>query len=76
VYVWPAIVTVPVRAPPVFAATDTWTVPSPSPALPLVTVIHDGASDIAVHVQAGPAVTITETGPPPATTAVDVGAIP
>jgi hypothetical protein len=75
VYVWPAIVTVPVRAAPVFAATDNWTVPSPSPALPLVTATHDGVSDIAVQVQAGPALTITTAEPPPAGTAVDVGAI-
>ena len=75
VNVWAAIVTVPVRAAPVFAAADTATVPLPVPEPPLVIVIHDGASDIAVHVQAGPAVTITEAGPPPAATAVDVGAI-
>ena len=38
--VWPPIVTVPVRAPAVFAATFSVTVPLPLPLAPFVTVIH------------------------------------
>jgi hypothetical protein len=72
--VWPAIVTVPVRAAPVFAATDRATVPLPVPEPPLVTVIH-GTFGVAVHVQAGPVVTMVEAGPPPAGTDCDDGAM-
>jgi hypothetical protein len=74
VKVWPAIVTVPVRAAPAFGAADTATVPLPVPELPLVIVIH-GSFGVAVHGQAGPVVTAVEAGPPPAGTDCDAGAI-
>jgi hypothetical protein len=62
VKVCPAIVSVPVRAPPSFAATVKATVPLPClPVEPLVTVIHR-ALLTAVHVQ--PDVVVTFTGPP------------
>jgi hypothetical protein len=67
------IVTVPVRAPPVFTATETATVPLPVPD-PLVIVIH-GAFDVAVHAQAGPVVTMVEAGPPADGTDCDGGAM-
>ena len=60
VYVWPAIVAVPVRCAPVFAATVTPTAPLPEPVAPEVIVIH-GALLAAVHVQ--PAVVVTMTVP-------------
>ena len=46
----PAIVSVPVRAAPAFAATENDTAPSPVPAPPPVIVIH-AAFDVAVHPQ-------------------------
>jgi hypothetical protein len=55
----PAIVSVPVRAAPVFAATRYATAPLPAPDAPAVIVIH-AAFDVAVHAQvAGVAVTLT-----------------
>jgi hypothetical protein len=58
VNVWPAIVTVPALAAPVFAAMLMPTEPLPVPDAPAVTVIH-GAPLAAVHVQT--AVVVTET---------------
>jgi len=57
----PAIVSVPVRAPPVFAATVNVTVPLPVPLAPLAIVIQL-ALLLAVHVQ--PDCVVTVTGPP------------
>ena len=71
----PAIVTVPVRAPDVFAATVNPTLPLPLPFAPEVTEIHE-ALLVAVHVQ--PAAVVTATGdpaPPSAPIDCDVGAI-
>jgi len=59
VKVAPAIVSVPVRAAPEFAATEYPTVPLPEPLAPLVIVSHD-AFDAAVQEQPLPAVTETE----------------
>jgi hypothetical protein len=53
-----AIVIVPARAVPVFAATLKPTVPLPVPEAPLVTVIH-GAPLTAVHAHAAVVVTVT-----------------
>lgn len=53
-----AIVAVPVRAAPVFAATLKPTGPFPVPLAPDVMVIH-GAWLAAVHAQPAPAVTVT-----------------
>src|SRR6187551_1998962 len=76
VNVWPAMVIVPVRATPVFAATVKLTDPVPTPAAPAVTVIHDGALLTAVHAHVPPAVTAIAVPAPPAA-AIDwlVGAI-
>jgi hypothetical protein len=75
VNVWPAIVTVPVRATPVvFAATARTTVPLPVPEPPLVIVIHESFG-VAVHAQAAPVVTVVEAGPAAAGTDCDEGAI-
>ena len=71
VKVWPAIVSVPLRAAPVFAATEKLTVPLPFPDAPEVTVIQLSALT-AVHAQPVSAVTETDRVPPPATTVVDV----
>ena len=61
--VWPAIVTVPVRAlVEVLAATLTCTVPLPLPDVPEVTVIHE-ALLVAVHAQAVVPVTVIELPP-------------
>jgi len=60
VNVWPAMVAVPVRCGPVFAATLYPTAPFPDPAAPDVIVIQ-GALLAAVHVQ--PAVVVTFTVP-------------
>jgi hypothetical protein len=65
------MVTVPERAPPVFEATVSCTVPSPLP-LDTDTVIH-GAFDVAVHRQPPPVFTVTLTGPPPLATVCCVG---
>ena len=60
----PAIVTVPERAGPVFAAMLIPTVPLPVPVAPLATVTH-GTFDAAVHAHVGAdAVTAIEAGPP------------
>jgi hypothetical protein len=73
VNVSPAIVSVPVRAMPVFAATLYPTDPLPLPLLPEVTVSHE-ALLLAVHVQPLAVVTATERLlPPPATTDWVVG---
>ena len=50
------MVNVPVRAPPVFLATATVTVPLPTPVAPVVTIIHNA---LLVAVQAHPAVVVT-----------------
>ncbi len=71
---WPAIVTVPLRAAPVLAATLNPTVPLPVPVAPDVTVIH-AAFDVAVHPHAEPAVTATVPVPPLAPTDSLAGAI-
>jgi len=67
VNVWPAIVSVPLRASPLFAPTLNDTEPLPVPVAPLVTVIH-GAFDVALHEQLAPAVTATLPLPPVAST--------
>jgi hypothetical protein len=72
--VWPAIVSVPVRASPLFAAIVNATVPLPLPDAPLVIEIHE-AFDAAVHAQPLPAVTATEPLPPLASTDWLLGAI-
>ena len=59
VNVWPAIVTEPDRAAPVFAATLNPTEPFPLPEAPDVTVSHVGAVLTAVHEHPEPAVTAT-----------------
>ncbi len=61
----PAIVTVALRAAPVFGLTEKPTVPLPVPLAPLVIEIQ-GASLVAVHAQPAPAVTVTLPVPPPA----------
>jgi len=65
VTVCPAIVSVPVRAAPLFAATENVTVPLPLRLESLVTVIH-GALLTAVHVQPDVVVTVTGSPFPPA----------
>jgi hypothetical protein len=62
---FPAIVTVALRAAPVFALTEKLTVPSPVALAPLVIEIH-GTSSVAVHAQLAPAVTATLPVPPAA----------
>jgi hypothetical protein len=64
VNVWPAIVTVPVRSAPVFAAIASCTVPLPDPLPPEVMPIH-GAWLSALHEQPAAAVTPTDAVPPP-----------
>ena len=61
VNVWPAIVSVPLRAAPVLAATLNSTDPLPLPLAPEVMLIQDALVD-AVHVQ--PPVVDTDTGAP------------
>ena len=69
VTVWPAIVSVAVRAVAlVLAAALNVTVPEPVPLAPAVTVAH-AASLLAVHAQPLAAVTVTEPEPPVAATA-------
>jgi hypothetical protein len=58
VNVWPAMVTVPVRAAPLLAAMFMPTEPFPVPAAPAVTVIH-GTPLAAVHAHAAVVVTVT-----------------
>jgi hypothetical protein len=67
VNVWPPIVSVPVRAAPVFAAALNVTDPLPVPAAPAVIVIHV-ALLVAVHAHAACVVTATFPVPPPAAT--------
>lgn len=75
VNVWPAMVSVPLRAAPVFAATVNATLPAPVPDAPLVTD-SQGAFDPAVHAH-DPAdgVTATDPVPPVSATFCVVGAI-
>jgi hypothetical protein len=61
VNVSPAMVNVPVRSPPVFAATLNVTVPLPLPLEPVVTVIQLA---LLTAVQAQPDCVVTATGPP------------
>jgi hypothetical protein len=63
VNVWPAIVMVPVRAVPVFAATLYVTVPDPLPDAPPMIVIQP-ALLVAVQLHPVPAVTFTKLLPP------------
>ena len=58
VKVCPPMVSVPVRAAPVFAATEYPTEPLPEPLAPLVIVSH-AAFDVAVQAHPAPAVTLT-----------------
>ena len=75
VTVCPPIVSVPVRAAPVLAATPNDTVPLPVPDAPLVTVSH-AALAVAVHAHVPcEAVTVTEAGPPASATLWAAGAI-
>ena len=62
VKVWPAMVTVPVRCGPVFAATENCVAPAPLPLAPEVTVIQ---ASLLVAVQAQPVWAVTVTEPPP-----------
>jgi hypothetical protein len=70
VNVWPAMVMVPERAAPVFAATLYATVPLPVLLVPDVIVIHEALLD-AVQAHVDPALTATEPVPP----AADAGAV-
>ena len=72
--VWPAMVRVPERAPPVLAATLNVTEPFPLPLAPAVTVTHP-ASLLAVQAQPVPAETATVPVPPDAAIAALVGLI-
>ena len=75
VYVWPAMVAVPVRGVVmVLAATVRATVPLPLPLAPLVTVSHDAVL-AAVHAQPVGLVTATLAAWPAATALVDPGLI-
>jgi hypothetical protein len=68
----PAITTRPVRAAPPFGRTSKRTLPSPSPAAPLSTSIHD-ASLAAVQAHDATAPTATVTIAPAASTLAEVG---
>jgi hypothetical protein len=74
VNVWPAIVIVPERDPPLVEAAVNRTVPLPDPFAPDVTESHE-ALLVAIQSQPFPAVTATVPLPPPAATLVLVGAI-
>ena len=74
VNVWPAMVTVPERAPPVLAATLNATEPFPLPLAPEVTVTH-AALLLAVQAQPLPADTATVPVPPDAAIEELVGLI-
>jgi hypothetical protein len=63
VYVWPAIVTVPVRCGPLLAAMDKPTLPFPVPAAPELIAIH-AVFDVADQAQPIGAVTDTVVVPP------------
>jgi hypothetical protein len=73
VNVWPAIVSVPVRAGPEFAATLNETTPLPPPDAAPEIVIQSGLFDEAVHVQPAPAVIATDPVAPGESTFCDVG---
>ena len=68
------MVSVPVRAPPVLAATLSVTIPSPLPAAPPVMVIH-GTALVAVHAHPSVDVTSIVREPPAADVDVAVGSI-
>lgn len=72
--VWPAIVSVPLRAAPLLDAMLNDTDPLPLPDAPLETVIH-GAFDVAVHAHPLVVVTIVEPLPPVESTDWFAGAI-
>jgi hypothetical protein len=73
VTIWPATITVPVRADdPVLVATSNVTAPLPLPLPPDVIVMNEELL-AALHAQPGEVVTVTVTGPPPAMTAGDSG---
>lgn len=61
--VWPAIVSVPLRAAPVFAVTVYVTAPFPEPDAPRVIATHD-TFDVAVQAQPPSASTATVFDPP------------
>ena len=71
--VFPPIVTVPLRAAPVFGATTKLTDPLPVPLAPAVMLIHD-AFGTAVH--AHPAVAVTATIPEPPAAVIDAVVAP
>ena len=71
--VWPATVTVAVRAAPLFELTDTRTGPLPEPAAPDTIVAHD-ALLLAVHAHPVAVVTVKVTSSPAAATEVRAGA--
>jgi len=73
VTVRPAIVTVPARGGPGFAAIDRVTWPLPVPVAPAVTVIH-GTLAVAVHAHPAIAVTSTRAVPPAAPEGIASGA--
>ena len=73
VNVWPAMVRMPERTPPVLAATLNVTEPSPLPLAPEVTVTHAGLLS-AVQAQPVPADTATVPVPPEAAIAAFDGA--
>lgn len=73
VTVCPAIVSVPLRASPVFADTVNPTVAPPVPDAPLVIEIQL-AFDTAVHAHAASVVTVAEPGPPTSGNCCDAGA--
>ena len=60
VKVWPPIVSVPVRAGPLFAVALQLTMPLPVPLAPAVTLSQEGSLLAAVQGQPAPAVTVTE----------------
>jgi hypothetical protein len=68
VRVWPPIVSVPVRAAPVFAAALNETVPLPLPDAPLVMVSQSALFETADHVQPPAVDTFTEPVPPAGST--------
>jgi hypothetical protein len=72
VTVWPATVSVPVRAGPLLAAIETVTLPFPVPLLPAVMVMND-ALLVAVHVDVQLVVTLITPVPPLASTLALVG---
>jgi hypothetical protein len=74
VSVWPPIVTDPLRAAPLFAATAICTVPFAAPDAPAVMVIHASVVE-AVQAQPAPAVTAISNVPPGACESTAVGKI-